>query len=314
MSFISPLWFLLLLLIPLVLAAQWVSRQRARRYALRYTAVASLLAAAGAPRERWRSWLAPAALLLAIAFLAAALARPQVSHRVPIGDASLMLVLDHSGSMEANDVSPTRIAAAIKAGNTFIDQLPSNDRLGFVGFGSAADAVQAPVTDHNTVRQLLDAQQANGGTATGPALALALQLLNGAAKNHAPAAIVLLSDGAANTGVDPVQIATLAKQEKIPIYTVALGTEYGVINEGPFGQAYAVPPDPQLMNQIAKSSGGRAFSAKTSDELSSIYKSLGNKLGSVERQKDITIWPVLIAALLLLLGVMGSVRSRVRVV
>ncbi len=313
MSFASPLWLLALLVIPLVLLVQWASRRRARRYALRFTAVSSLLAAADEARERWRGWLAPAALLLAIAFLAAALARPQATHRVPIGDASIMLVLDHSGSMAANDVSPTRIQAAINAGNTFIDQLPSNTRLGFVGFGASPDAVQQPVTDHDTVRSLLDEQQANGGTATGPALQLALQLLDGSNRKHPPSAIVLLSDGAANIGTDPVSVAALAKQEKIPIYTVALGTPYGVLNVGPFQQAVPVPPDPQLMAQIASTSGGKAFDAKTAHELSSIYKSLGNKLGSIKRERDITLWPVLIAALLLLLGVVASVRSRVRV-
>ena len=313
MSFVSPLWLLVLLVIPLVALAQWVSRRRARRYALRFTALASLVAAAGDPRDRWRAWLAPLALALAVAFLAAALARPQVPHRVPIGDASLMLVLDHSGSMAANDVSPTRIQAAIKAGNTFIGELPSDVRLGFVGFSSIPDVVQQPVTDHNTVRSLLDAQQANGGTDTGPALELALQLLDGSSKTHPPSAIVLESDGAANLGIDPVQVAELAKQEKIPIYTIALGTPSGVLNEGPFGPPVSVPPDPQLMAEIAGTSGGKAFDAKTADELSSIYKTLGDKLGSVKREKDITVWPVLIAAVLLLLGVLASLRSRVRV-
>jgi Ca-activated chloride channel family protein len=294
-SFLSPLWLLLL-----------------RRYALRFPAVASLLAAAGERTARWRAWLAPLALGLAIVFLAAALARPQVTHRVAIGDASIMLVLDHSGSMASDDVSPTRIAAAIKAGNTFIDQLPANVRVGFVGFGATPDAAQQPVTDHNVVRQLLDSQQANGGTATGPALQLAIALLHGSAKKHPPSAIVLLSDGAANIGVNPVSVAARAKTDKIPIYTVALGTAYGVL-EGQFGQVQPVPPDPQLMAEIAHTSGGRAFDAQTTDELSSIYKALGNQLGSVLRERDITLWWLIAAAVALALGIALSVRSRVRV-
>lgn len=313
MSLISPLWLLLLLLIPLALLAQWVSRRRARRYALRFPAVASLLALAAQRSGRWRAWLAPLLLGLAIVCLAVALARPQVRHRVAVGDASIMLVLDHSGSMAAQDVSPTRIAAAIKAGNSFIDQLPANVRVGFVGFGSAPDAVQQPVTNHDVVRQLLDSQQANGGTATGPALALALQLLHASAKTHPPSAIVLLSDGQANRGVDPVSVAATAKMDRIAIDTVALGTPYGVLNEGPFSQPQPVPPDPQLMAAIARTSGGRAFDAQTADQLSSIYKSLGNQLGSVERNRDITPWWLIAAAVALALGLILSVRSRVRV-
>ncbi len=241
MSFADPLWLLALLLVPLALLARWAARERARRYAVRFTAVGSLRAAvAQASRSRWRGWLPAAALLAATVLLVAGLARPHVRHRVPIRDASLMLVLDHSGSMMSTDVAPTRLGAAIRAANDFIDQVPGSIRIGAIGFSSEADAVQRPVRDHAAARALVDAQQAGGGTSTGPALTLALQLLDASKAKHAPAAVVLLSDGAANAGVSPIAVAQQAKREHVPIYTVALGTPGGTINGG----RAVLAPDP----------------------------------------------------------------------
>ena len=125
-----------------------------------------------------------------------ALARPHTTYRAAVGDSSLMLVIDHSGSMAADDVQPSRLAAAVAAANTLIDQLPATVRLGAIGFSTSPDSVQGPVTNHDAARALIDAQSAGGGTDTGDALELAIQLLHGSDAKHPPAAIVLLSDGA----------------------------------------------------------------------------------------------------------------------
>ncbi|HET9074197.1 MAG TPA: VWA domain-containing protein [Solirubrobacteraceae bacterium] len=303
MSFASPWWLLGLGIIPVLLVGAWLARRRARRFALRFTAVDSLgLALAQVGPARWRGRLVPLLLVLGLASGGVALARPQMPHRVPYGRASVVLVLDHSGSMAADDVAPTRIAAAIGAANTFIDEIPANVAIGFVGFGTTPDAVQQPVADHASARRLLDAQTAGGGTDTGPALALALQLLDARSAHHPPSAIVLLSDGAANEGVDPVAVAAQARAAHIPIDTVALGTPNGTLTVSPFAPPVPVPPDPQLMAQIAHTSGGRTFDARTADQLSSIYRSLGAKLGSAERERDLTLWPLALAAALLLGG------------
>lgn len=310
-SFANPLWLLTLLLIPLGLLAQRRWQRRARGYAVRFTAVESVRLAA-ATGSRWLSWLPLIALLAALALGGIALARPHITKRDPIHSASLMLVLDHSGSMVATDVRPSRLGAAIDAANTFVDELPSTIKLGAIGFSSQSDAVQRPVADHAAARALIDSQQAGGGTATGPALQLALQLLDAGAKRHTPSAIVLLSDGAANLGVNPVTIARQAKHDKVPIYTVALGTANGTITISPFQPPVAVPPDPQLMRAIASTSGGRSFDAETADDLSSIYQSLGRELSTVPHKHDITAYFALAAALLLLAGIAGSVRMGAR--
>jgi Ca-activated chloride channel family protein len=248
-------------------------------------------------------------VLAAIAVLGLALARPRVTHRVPIGEASMMLVIDHSGSMAATDVTPTRLAAAQAAANTFIAQLPGTVSLGAIGFGSTVDTVQQPVSNHGAAQANIDSQQAGGGTDTGDALTLALQLLRGSRKNHPPAAIVLLSDGAANAGSNPVTVAQTAARERIPIYTVALGTPNGVLNNpDPFQPPISVPPDPQLMQQIAATSGARAFNAQTSGQLSSIYKHLGTELSSVSRKREVTAVFAVAGLVLLVLAVATSLR------
>jgi len=308
MSFASPLWLAALALIPIAIVASVAARRRARRYAVRFPAVSTLRLAAAAGSS-WRRHLPAICALVAIAALALALARPRVSYSAPVNQASVMLVTDHSGSMAAADVQPTRLAAAERAANTFIDQLPANVLVGAIAFSDSPDAVQNPVSNHAAARTIINQQIASGSTATGDALQLALQLLRGADKKHPPSAIVLLSDGAANAGMDVGTVAREAAQDKIPIDTVALGTPNGVLpGTGPFAPATAVPPDPQLMQEIAQLSGGRSFNAQTADELSSIYKQLGHQLGSVARKRDVTAAFAIGGLAFLLLGAAGSTR------
>lgn len=313
MSFSSPVWLALLALIPAALAVAWLARRRSTRYAIRFPAVATLREAAGVPGARWLSRLPAVLALLAVASLALALARPHVRHSVPVNEASLMLVTDVSGSMAADDVSPSRLDAAERAANNFIDKLPGRVRVGAITFSGSAQAVQGPVTNHNAAREIIDNASPNGATATGDAIDLAVQLLHGADRKHPPSAIVLLSDGAANTGADPVAAARQSGKDRIPIYTVALGTPSGTLpNPDPFSPPLSVPPDPQLMTQIAHASAGRAFNAQTADELSSIYGHLGSQLASVTRSSEVTVAFALAAIVLILLAGAMSVRQVAR--
>jgi Ca-activated chloride channel homolog len=206
-------------------------------------------------------------------------------------------------------VQPTRLAAAERAADTFIDKLPANARLGAIAFSSSPDAVQGPVTNHDAARAIINGQFAGGGTATGDAIVQALQLLHATDSKHPPSAIVLLSDGAANAGYNVVSAARQAGQDKIPIYTVALGTPNGTLaNPDPIGPPLAVPPDPQLMANIAQVSRGRAFNAQTADQLSSIYKRLGSQLGTVSRKREITAAFAIAGLVALVMAAAGSVR------
>jgi Ca-activated chloride channel homolog len=308
MSFANPLGLVGLMLVPLALGAQLHSRRRALRYAIRFPALSTLRVAA-ADAASWRRHVPIGLLLAGIAALALALARPRITHQVAIDQASIMLVTDHSGSMAATDVHPSRLAAAQQAADTFISRLPRGVRVGAVAFSSAPDAAQGPETTHAAARAIIDGESAGGATATGDALQVALQLLRGADAKHPPSAIVLLSDGSANAGADPLSVARTSGRDHIPIYTVALGTPDGVLQTpDPFEPSVPVPPDPALMRQIAKASGGRTFNAQSAGELSSIYTKLGSRLASTARKSDITALFAAGGLVLVLVAAAGSAR------
>jgi Ca-activated chloride channel family protein len=306
LAFGSPVWLLALALIPLALILLRLAQRRRQTYAVRFPAIATLRQAAGEPGSGWTRHLPAALLLAALAALAFALARPHTNYKVAVNQASIVLIIDHSGSMASTDVQPTRLAAVITAANTFIDKLPPQAKVGAIAFSTSPDQVQAPVTNHAAARQLIDNLQPSGSTATGDALALALEVLHGSNKLHPPSAIVLLSDGAANAGASPVAIARESATDHIPIFTIALGTPTGTLTvpNGPFTQQVPVPPDPELMAEIAKASGGRSFNVQDAGTLNSVYSHLGEKLGQVTRHREITS-EFSILALVLLVAALG---------
>lgn len=288
MSFASPIGLLALLALPLGALALSASRRRRRRDALRFPALETLAGVLPA-RPSWRRWLPAALTALAVAALALALARPQRTVAVPVEEASVMLVSDASGSMAATDVDPTRLDAARGAAHTFLDEVPGAVRLGLVGFSSVPHTILRPTLDRDTLGETLDGLVADGGTATGDALAEALTALEperpGA--RRPPAAILLLSDGATTDGRDPVEVAREAARLRIPIYTVALGTPEGALPGGPRGSV-PVPPDPATMREISRVSGGEAFTAEDGDELRGIYQRLGSRIGTRPRKREMT--------------------------
>lgn len=308
-SFATPLWLLGLLAIP-TLVALTVLRSRERdRFAMRFPAAASLSAAVVA-EPAWRRWVPSVLAVAAIAALIFAAARPQRSVRVPLQEASIVLVTDHSGSMAAMDVSPSRLAAAQGAASTFVNQLPDGVRVGVVAYSVTPDDVRPPSTDKKPALQAIAAQTANGGTATGDALQTALGLLRPKKGARTPAAIVLLSDGATTVGTDPENVARKAKQLNVPVYTVALGSQDATVpNPDPLGLPLPAVPDPATLRRVAEISGARAFTAQDSGQLGAIYKSLGSQLGSKAETRDVTIVPVA-GGLLLLLGAGGLALRR----
>ena len=308
MSFASPLWLLAVLALPVSLLAQRRASRRPAQYALRFPAFDELSAAAAA-ESRWRRKVPAAALLLALAALAVALARPHVADAVSVRAGSLVLVLDHSGSMASTDVRPTRLAAAEAAANAFADHLPPGILVGVVGFSSAPDIVLAPTANRAAVHRAIDSQSALGATATGDALTAAVRLLEGTGHRSGRSAIVLLSDGAANAGQSPVSVARAAAREGISTDTVALGTPGGTLaNPQPFSPPIPVPPDPQLMHRIALAGDGRTFTALDAGGLASIYRGLGTALSSRPVTRDLTIAFAGVGLALLLGAALASLR------
>jgi Ca-activated chloride channel family protein len=304
MSFASPLALLCLAAVPLALFAHAAAQQRRRRYPVRFTAL-STLAAIASEEPRWRRQVPFALFALALTALALSLARPQRTVAVPVGRASVVLVTDVSRSMSATDVSPTRLEAARRAAQSFLEKVPDELRVGLVAFSDAAQTLQAPTTDRALVSGALRTLQPISGTATGAGLRTALDDLKigDVTARRPPAALVLLSDGSATDGTAAYEVAAEARRLRVPIYTVALGTPQGTITLG--GQMLQVPPDTAALQRIASLSGGDAFRAEDSDQLGAVYDRLGSQIGTKPEKREITV-VFAGAALLLLAGAMAA--------
>jgi Ca-activated chloride channel homolog len=302
MSFQSP-WLLFGLLLPPLLAYAYVAGERRRGRAAAAFATVPTKPSVLPKRPRWRRHVPMTFAALAMAGLIGALARPQVTVAVPAEQASIVLAMDHSGSMQATDVKPSRLTAALDAGETFLDKVPKKVKVGGVVFNNVATAVSSPTTDRAELRDALrQAMKPSGGTATGDALSVSLQMIRSTGKKT-PGAIVLLSDGKQTHGQDPLPIADQAKKLHIPIYTVALGTPTGTLPNGD-----AVPPDTATLQQIAQRSGGEAFTAQQADSLSAVYKKLGSEVAKKKQPREVTAEFAAGAGLLLLLGSALSLR------
>ncbi|HKH15893.1 MAG TPA: VWA domain-containing protein [Solirubrobacteraceae bacterium] len=286
MSFATP-WLLLgLVLVPLLVLAYGLTERRRRRAAAAFAT--PLTAASVVPRRPgWRRHVPLALAGIAMAALIVALARPQVSVAVPAEQASIVLTMDHSGSMQATDVAPSRLVAAREAGEAFLARVPAKVRVGGVVFDHRTQAVQSPTTDRAALREALrDAMKPSGGTATGAALAASLAMLKaqqGAGAKRAPGAIVLLSDGESTSGRDPLAVADDARAAGVPVYTVALGTPGGTLADGE-----PAPPDTASLRAIAERSGGEAFTAQDATGLSAVYERLGSQVAMKEERREIT--------------------------
>lgn len=316
MTFSYPLALALLLLIPLAVGGYVVMQKRRSRYAVRFTNL-DLLANVVDKSPNWRRHVPPVLSLAALALLLMGLARPEITTRTPKEQATVVLVTDISGSMNATDVAPTRLGAAEQAAQTLLAKLPAKVQVSLISFSSSVQVLVPPTTDRKAVTDALSRLRPRGGTAMGDALTAALDLVRppeaslpavsggaaprttpapsgavGAAPTLPPAFIVLLSDGAQTLGtVQPLTAADDAKARGVPVFTIALGTPNGVAqvqdNQGRL-RTVRVPPDVQTLQEIADITGGRSYTAPTASDLNSIYADLGSKIGYTDKQTEIT--------------------------
>jgi Ca-activated chloride channel family protein len=236
MSFSSPWLLVTLVVIPALLIWLALIRRRAPQRELAYTNI-DVLAAVASRRRSWRRVVPVALLALALAAAAAASARPTAKFTTVEKHATIVLLVDVSGSMSARDVEPTRLDAASAAMRDFIDRLPHSVNVGLVQFSLQAQVLERPTTDRDLVRESLGYLFPEAGTAIGDALARTVPLV------HGKGAIVLLSDGTQNHGeLTALQGAARAHARGIRVDTIALGTPDGALYAG--GQYEPVPPDP----------------------------------------------------------------------
>ena len=318
MSFGSPLLLLALLALPLLALAYFLLRRRPARYPVSFTNL-DVLATVAAGTTSWRRHVGALLFLLALAALLVGFARPKVNRLTDREEATVVLLIDVSGSMMAKDVKPTRLEAAQAAVKQFIDRLPPRFQVGLVAFSELAEVVAPATDDHDFVIDSLSYLYPQRGTAIGDGLGRAVQVVRAAPNAAAsgpgreaepPAAILLLSDGAQTVGeLTPLQGAQRAKSYGIRVFTVALGTPEGEIELERFGftRVIPVPPDPTTLARVASVTGGRAYEARSAADLTSVYDRLDSLVSKVERREEVTAW-FLAGGLVLLLaaGAIGA--------
>jgi Ca-activated chloride channel homolog len=313
-SFAAPLVLLGLALLPLLALAYALHARTRTRAAAAFSA--PHLAPSVAPvRPGWRRHVPMLAFAIALALILVAAARPQTTVAVPVEHASILLMTDVSGSMQAQDVKPSRLVAARRAATTFVDTVPKQVNAGVMAFNQTPTILQSPTTDRIAVKSALQRLKSSGGTATGDALQGALRILTATPADGGkppPAAIVLLSDGKSTSGhTTPLAAAQDAGRKHVPIYTVALGTASGTITvprKGGGTETRQVPPDPATLRQIAAASGGQAFQAVDAQHLSQVYERLGSQLGRKNEPRQISSLFAAAALALLLAGATLTLR------
>jgi Ca-activated chloride channel homolog len=253
--------------------------------------------------------LPPAVLLVGLAAMIVGVARPHATVSVPREEATVVLAMDTSRSMKAEDVPPTRLDAAREAARAFLARVPEKFRVGVVSFSTRAAVGVPPTEDRALVEAALDNLTPGEGTAIGDAVALSVRLGNRQVPEGEPVpprSILIISDGARDGGrIAPADAAREAREKEIPVHAVLVGTPEGVVEErlqGGFTQIIQVPPSPETLQELAAATGGEFYTALDDQELSAVYEELGSRLGTREVEREVTDVFAGGAAVLLLIG------------
>jgi Ca-activated chloride channel family protein len=295
-SFLHPSALVWLLAVPLVVGAYiWFERRRDERAGA--WAHPALLENMVDRPSAWRRHLPTALLVLGGVLLLVGFARPQAKVRVKREDATVVVVVDVSGSMAARDSQPTRLGAARKVADEYLDKLPKGYRVAVITFSDHTTLVTPPTHDRNLARAALDrAQSGPQGTALADAVARAVRVAKTVPRKpgarRPPAVIVILSDGGQTAGrVTPEQATQFAHGAGIPVTAIALGTPDGVVNQqlkGGFTERIQVPVQPAVMQGIARGSGGRFVAGVAAVDPATTFDELGSRVGHSHKTIEVT--------------------------
>jgi Ca-activated chloride channel family protein len=328
MSFlwIRMLW--LLLLVPVLVLVYILLQRRRQKYAVRYASLSLVKDALGrGPGVRRHI---PAILfLVGLAVAIVALARPATTVVLPSQQGTVILTLDISGSMRAEDMQPNRLEAAKAAARAFVEKQPKNVRIGIVAFSTTSALVQAPTKDRDQVISAINRLATQRGTAVGNGILTSLRAIFEESESdmslslfdsfgepeslreavepgsYSNAVIVLLSDGQSNRGPDPLDMADRAANLGVRIYTVGLGSPEGVIMNF-WGRSIRVRLDEEALKGIARKTDGSYFRADNETDLRTIYETLSTKFVSQREKTEITAFFTAAAALIMFAGVLLS--------
>lgn len=336
-QFIWPVVLWSLMVLPLlVLLYLWLLRRR-RQAALRYASLSIVREAMG-PGTAWRRHVPPVLLLLALAAMLLAAARPVATIALPSSQQTIILAMDVSGSMRATDVQPNRLVASQAAAKAFLKELPRDVKVGIVAFAGSAQVVQPVTLSREDLNAAIDKFQMQRATAIGSAIVVALseifpgeidlgsvtwgrmadpfgaqgRALGQPAPERKPfqpvppgsygsAAIILLTDGQRTTGVDTEEATKMAAERGVRVYTVGVGTVEGEVI-GFEGWSMRVRLDEESLKAVARETRGEYFHAGTAENLQQVYESLGSRLTVEKKETEVSGLLALAAAVLVLLS------------
>ncbi|MEM7093881.1 MAG: VWA domain-containing protein [Actinomycetota bacterium] len=293
MEFLKPerLWWLLAIAVVLVgyIAMQFVRR----RAAVRFTQV-SLLDKIAPERPGWRRHIPAVFLLAGLALAILAYAEPAAVEDVPSERATIMLAIDTSLSMQAEDVSPSRIEGAKEAAGAFLDQVPPQINVGLVSFNGIATVRVPPTQNRAAVRSAVQSLDLGEATAIGEAIFASLSALDDFITEFEgdapPARIVLMSDGETTVGRPDEAAVDAARAAGISVSTIAFGTDRGFIEIPDDPVPIPVPVNEGALAEIADGTGGEFFEAATTDELTAIYTDIGSAVATQETRVLVGSW------------------------
>lgn len=329
MNFIFPLGLWFVLIVPVLIALYIWAQRRRQRYALRYASL-SLVKEAMGRGPGVRRHIPPALFLASMFFMMLALARPVTVVSMPVQEGVVILAIDVSGSMRAEDLKPNRMEAAKEAAKAFVARQGEDVSVGIVSFSGDASLVQSPTTDHDLVIKAIDRLLPQRATAIGrgiltsldaifendeeiPPSVQALQRLEQSGGQapmptrppggtlNAPATIILLSDGQNNQFPAPLQIVGEAISRGIRVYTVGVGSPEGTILRLQ-GRQIRTRLDEATLKQIAELTEAEYFNASNSADLREVYEKLSTQLVLREQKTEVTSYLTAIAAVLSILA------------
>ena len=313
MTFQSPAFLWLLLAVPLIVGLYLIVLNKKKQVALRYANL-EIVKAAVAKNLWWRRHLPPAILLVGLATMLIAIARPQAEVMLPSHHETVILAIDVSGSMRANDVEPSRLEAAQAAARAFVARQPRSTRIGVVAFAGSAALVQPPTSNRHDLRAAIDSLQLQHATAVGSGILVSLKALfpqeefDVKKKSPAPSrpgsytsgAIILLTDGQTTAGPDPIDAARVAAERGVRVFTVGVGTDNGQILTGD-GWSMRVRLDEEALKIIADLTRAEYFFAGNAPDLKRVYENLRSKLVMEKKETEITsVFSAIAAAAVLL--------------
>jgi len=303
MAGFSSSWVLIFLaFIPILYYFYKKIIQKKKKDAIKFSNIGFIKSALGDKKKSKRNELMFYLLLLVLIFMIIGFSNPHIPLKQTKEGVNVVLVLDDSGSMQADDYKPTRLEAAKSSAEILLKSLKEKDHAGIVIFESGATtaAYLSPYKE-KVIEKLRNIQQKQGKTAIGDGLSLGIDMATSIPNKKK--VVILLSDGVNNAGViSPQEAIEFAKTNNIQVYTIGLGSEGKVVlGYDWFGNPQYAELDEATLQAIAEQTGGKYFKSVDDKTLDEIYKNISQDIKREKEETNIKDWFFLAALITFLI-------------